>query len=451
MRIRSFRFNLQELGGALGDLGTLLPLMIALILVNGLNATLVLGGVGLLYIISGLYFRIPISVQPLKAVSLIAISLGLSATVIGAAGLLMGVILIVLSMTNLIDRVVKLFPREVVRGIQLSIGLLLLKKGIDFALGEEIFAGGVTVSSELSRVPPGILIALAGATVFVLFKFVIFRHSRRIPASLALLVFGIGTGLAFGTIPGFTFADYGFAGFTLPAANDYWLALTALVIPQLPLTLGNAVVGTRDTARAYFGEASRRVTPRALTCSMGLANIVAGALGAMPMCHGSGGVTAHYQLGARTGGSNLMIGGLILMLALVLGGAALPVLSLIPLAVLGVLLMIVGIYHAFLVSDLRTVGQLAVAATVALVTLIWGNLALGFGTGTLVYYALRIFWRTPLSWDLGWQSVNSRINVVNRQTGMTPAVLLPVGAHRGRSAGAEGSDGERHDRAEGRL
>lgn len=74
MRNNVFRFNLPELGGALGDLGTLLPLMVALILVNGLNATSVLVGVGVFYIVSGIYFRLPMPVQPLKAVAASATS-----------------------------------------------------------------------------------------------------------------------------------------------------------------------------------------------------------------------------------------------------------------------------------------------------------------------------------------------------------------------------------------
>ncbi len=144
VRVNSFRFNLQELGGALGDLGTLLPLMLALVLINGLNTTSVLVGVGLFYIGSGLYFRIPTPVQPLKAVSAIAISMGLASSVIGAAGLLMGVILLLLSLTNFIRIVVKLFPQAVVRGIQLSIGLILFKKGIELAFNKQPFINGIS-------------------------------------------------------------------------------------------------------------------------------------------------------------------------------------------------------------------------------------------------------------------------------------------------------------------
>jgi SulP family sulfate permease len=386
MPIKSFRFNIQELGGALGDVGTLLPLMVALILINGLNATLVLVLVGLFYIGSGLYFRIPTPVQPLKAVAAIAIALGLTPTVIGAAGLIMGAILLLLSLTNLIAVVTKLFPKAVVRGIQLSIGLILLKKGVELAMSEQTFISAAPVSSASGQLHIGMLLAISALLIFVLFKFVFFKRSQRFPPSLALITFGLGAGIMLGPVPGIGNFNPALSGMALPGATDLWIALTVLVIPQLPLTLGNAVVGTQDTARTYFKDQARRVSPRALTTSMGLANITAGLLGAMPMCHGSGGLTAHYKLGARTGASNLMIGGLLLALGLFLGGAALPFLSLIPLSVLGVLLGIVGIYHAFMVSDLKAKSQLAVAGTVAVVTLALGNLAFGFGAGLLLYH-----------------------------------------------------------------
>ncbi len=397
MQINSFRFNLQELGGALGDLGTLLPLMVALILVNGLNATTVLVGVGLFYIGSGLYYRIPTPVQPLKAASAIAISLGLSASVIGAAGLLMGAILLLLSLTNLIALVVKLFPHAVVRGIQLSIGLILLRKGVDLAFfGEQTFISGVSRSLGLDQFPVGALLAVSALLVFVLFKFVFFGQSQRFPPSLALLAFGLGAGVIFGHTSGLGELSPAPLAIALPTAADFWLAFIVLVIPQLPLTLGNAVVGTHDTAKVYFKERARRVSPRALTMSMGLANMAAGLFSAMPMCHGSGGLTAHYKLGARTGGANLMVGGLILTLG-IFGSAAIAFLSLIPLSVLGVLLAIVGIYHTFLIRDLKAKRQLAVAGTVAVVAIalvlldIPGNLAYGFGAGILLHYLLKLF------------------------------------------------------------
>lgn len=390
MRISSFRFNLQELGGALGDLGTLLPLMVALILINRLNPTAVLTLVGLFYIGSGLYYRVPMPVQPLKAVAAIAITLGLSASVIGAAGLIMGVILLLLSLTNLIAVVVKLFPKAVVRGIQLSIGLTLLLKGIELTFSGQTFISGAPRSFGLSQFSIGLLLAAAALLVFVLFKFVLFRNSQRFPPSLALLTFGLGSGVVFGYNPVLSNIGPALPDVTLPSAADFGTAFIVLVIPQLPLTLGNAVVGTWDTARTYFKDQAHLVKPRALTTSMGLVNILAGLIGAMPMCHGSGGLTAHYKLGARTGGANLMIGGLILAIGLVLGGAAVSFLSVIPLSILGVLLVIVGIYHATLISDMKDKRQLAVVAAVTIVTITLGSLAFGFGAGLLLYHLLKI-------------------------------------------------------------
>lgn len=390
-QVNSFRFNIQELGGALGDLGTLLPLMVALIIINGLNATSVLLGVGLFYIGSGLYYRIPTPVQPLKSVAIIAISLGLSGSVIGAAGLLMGAILLLLSLTNVITVVVKLFPRAVVRGIQLSIGLLLFRKGFELAFSEQTFINSASRSLGLDQFPVSVLLAVAALLIFILFKFVFFKQSQRFPPSLALLTFGLGAGVIFGPTPGLDRLSYPLPGIALPTAADFWLAFTVLVIPQLPLTLGNAVVGMHDTARMYFKNQAHRVSPRALTTSMGLANIAAGLFGSMPMCHGAGGLTAHYRLGARTGGANLMVGGLILTLGLLFGYTALPFLSLIPLSVLGVLLAIVGIYHSLLIRDLKAKRQLAIAGTVAVVTIASGNLAFGFGTGILLHHLLKLF------------------------------------------------------------
>lgn len=385
-RVPSFRFNIQELGGALGDLGTLLPLMVALILFNGLNATSVLVGVGLFYIVSGLYYRIPMPVQPLKAVSAIAISLGLSASVIGAAGLLMGAILLFLSLTNLVSVVVKLFPRPVVRGIQLSIGLILLRKGIELAFSRRIFISGTAASFDSGQLSTGLLLAVATVAIFIVFKFVVFKQTQHFPPSLAMLTFGLGIGVIYSPISGFDQLNHAFPSIALPSTADFWLALTVLVIAQLPLTLGNAVVGTWDTARTYFQDQARHVSPRALTTSTGLANITVGLLGGMPMCHGSGGLTAHYKLGARTGGANLMVGALLLTLGILFGSAALPLLALIPLSVLGVLLAIVGIYHALLIRDLTARTQLAVAGTVAVVTILLGNLASGFAAGIALYH-----------------------------------------------------------------
>ena len=127
---RPLRFGLAELGGALGDLGTLLPLTAGLIAVNGMEATGVFVTVGLAYVFVGLYYRLPIPVQPLKAVSAIAIATGVSGGVVSAAGPVLGVVLLALAASGLTSTLGRLFARPVVRGIQLGLGLLLVQTGL---------------------------------------------------------------------------------------------------------------------------------------------------------------------------------------------------------------------------------------------------------------------------------------------------------------------------------
>ncbi|MEK7281899.1 MAG: putative sulfate/molybdate transporter, partial [Chloroflexota bacterium] len=247
----------------MADLGTLLPLMIALVVINHLHPTPVLLVVALAYIASGLYYRIPMPVQPLKALSATAISLGLSAAVIGAAGLLTGLVLLFLSLTNLITPLVRFFPKAVIRGIQLSIGLILLRSGALLAIKPPQTAIDRTFSLGSIAVSLEAVLFIAAVALFFLF-----RKSQRFPATLAIVILGVGASIALGASPGngpSWAADRPWL--VWPQGEDFLTALVLLVIPQLPLTLGNAVVSTTQTAGDYFQDSASRVTPRALTTS----------------------------------------------------------------------------------------------------------------------------------------------------------------------------------------
>ena len=168
---KSFRFNLFELGGALGDLGILLPLVIALIALNRMDATAVFLVVGLAYIVSGFFYRLPIPVQPFKAIAAIAIAGGLSASVISAAALIMAVFLLLLAVTGAIGLVAKLFPKAIIRGLQLGVGFFLFKAGLVLVNNQQVIMGGDEQSLTLANLslPVGWLLALALGGVFVLF------------------------------------------------------------------------------------------------------------------------------------------------------------------------------------------------------------------------------------------------------------------------------------------
>ena len=205
----------------------------------------------------------------------------------------------------------------------------------------------------------------------------------RLPGTLIVLAGGVAGGLAVaGGLP-----DVGFGpqtvGLSLPGGHDFAVALTTLVLAQLPLTFGNAVVATADAERSYFGERAARVRPNRLAASIGLSNLVTGLAHGLPLCHGAGGVTAHYKLGARRA-ATASVGALYLALALVFGASLPAVLQLLLPGALAGMLLYVAIQHGVLAAQLDSALDRVIAAGVGVVTLLSGNLAIGFGAGAAV-------------------------------------------------------------------
>jgi SulP family sulfate permease len=170
------------------------------------------------------------------------------------------------------------------------------------------------------------------------------------------------------------------------------LCACALVIAQLPLTFGNSVVATADAERAYFGARAERATPNRLAASIGGWNLAAGLAGGLPVCHGAGGVTAHYKLGARTAGATLAAGALFIALALLVGDSLPALLQVLAPGALAGMLLFVAIQHAMLAASLDRVGDRLVAAGVGALTVVIGSLAIGFAVGVAAL-AARAAWR----------------------------------------------------------
>jgi SulP family sulfate permease len=154
------------------------------------------------------------------------------------------------------------------------------------------------------------------------------------------------------------------------------------------MTLGNAVFATTDLSNEYFGEASKRVTYRSLCISMALANLGSFLLGGMPMCHGAGGLAARFRFGARTAGSNLMIGIIFIFLSIFLKGHSLSIFCLLPLSALGVLLLFAGSQLTLTILDVKKRKDLFVTIMILGITLA-SNLAIGFIMGIALAYVLR--------------------------------------------------------------
>ncbi len=358
-----YRIGVGEAAGALGDLGVLVPLAAALILVNGVDAGAVLMGAGLLYLGAGLWFRVPFPVQPLKALTAIAVAKGLDPGVIHAAGIELGIVLLVISLGGLANAVARVFTKPVIRALQLGVGILLAIAAAKLvASPPSVFAG----------VPPSPLPVLLAAATFAGVAWV--AHSRHYWAALAVLAVGVAATVA-AARPHLSGPSFTLPELSLPGASAFAAAFWLLVVPQFPLTFGNAVVAVDDLAHEYFGEAARSVSPARVCVSDGLGNVVAGLIGGMPMCHGAGGLTAHIKLGARTAGMNLLLGGALVTLGVLFAPQVPVLLGLLPVWALAAFLAYAGLRHAWLASDLRG-RSLAVAVIAAGTGAAFGNLAL---------------------------------------------------------------------------
>ena len=364
------RFDAGEVSGALGDLGTFLPLLLGMASQNGLDFGASLLFAGLFNLVTGALFSIPMAVQPMKAIAAVALTQGLTAGQIVAAGASVSAIILVLGVTGLMDRAARAIPTSLVRGIQLSLGLSLVIKGAQMAAGPAAWLAW-----------DGRLAALAAAGV-ALVSF----SGRRFPS--ALILFAAGLLLAAAADP----AAVKSVGFALylphwapPTWADFRSSFVPAALPQIPLTALNSVVAVCALSVDLFPE--RPAEPKRVALSVGLMNLVGACFGAMPMCHGAGGLAGQYLFGARTNGSVLLLGAAKTLAALALGLTLIPLCRAFPHAILGVMLAASGLELALVCRDQRSRGAALSMLATAGVCLASGSAALGLAAGLIVHFA----------------------------------------------------------------
>ncbi len=390
----AFRFNRMEFAGSLGDLGTILPLALGMIMINGLQPTGVFLGFGLFYIFSGLYFRVTSPAEPMKVISAYALAAGISASQIQASCLVLFLILAILGGSKLITSIAKLIKTPVVRGVQLATGIMLVVKGIRLMTGTsplqlvQQVAEPNLIIQAIGPVPIGLIIGCGMGLIGLLLL-----DNRHLPAALVVVGGGILLGIVLGipenrqaVFPEFVLPSW--LPYGLPTMDDLSFALVVLVLPQIPMTIGNAIISNSDLSGQYFPETGKRVTYRSLCLSMALANLGSFFIGGIPMCQGAGGLASRYRFGARTGGSNLIIGTIFLILVLFLGSQITSLTQLIPFSVLGVLLIFAGLQLTLTILDLQTRKEMVVPVLMVAITLSF-NLAAGFLVGWLFDTLLR--------------------------------------------------------------
>lgn len=338
----------SETSGALGDLGTLLPYLIGILSAGILLPGPVFAGFAIAYLTVALVFRLPIPVQPMKAIGAVALAGGLGAAGIAWAGAILGVLLILFALLPDLDRLARAVPQSIIAGLQVGLGLTL-----------GLLAFSMMGENWLLALPALALLSLS------------FVWKR---GPWALIVTGIA--LVFAVLAGPQ------TPLPVPAPQTDSLAGALLlgVLPQLPLTLLNAVVLTAAISRSIYGEAAAQVTERKLALSTGILNLGLAPLGALPMCHGAGGVAAHHRFGARSYAAPLLLAGLCAAAALA-GPSILSLLAAIPLPFIGALLAWAAFDLAFSrrLIDARPDCRPVIAAT-AFGTLFFGAAA-GFIAG----------------------------------------------------------------------
>jgi hypothetical protein len=328
------RFDRNELSGAFGDMGTDLPLLVGMVLAAGLDATSVLVMFGLMQVATGIAYRMPMPVQPLKAVAALVITQKVSAGTLYGGGLAIGVTMLLLAVTGLLGWLARVVPHAVVRGLQFGLGLQLSL----LALRDMVPSGGAT-GYALAAAAFALVLALLG--------------NRRWPPAIFVVALGVAWALWFSVSPR-ALAD-GF-GFALPTPrtvgwSDVATGFVVLALPQVPLSLGNSVLATRQMAADLFPDRPP-LAVRRIGLTYAAMNLIGPWLGGVPTCHGSGGMAGHWAMGGRTGGSVVLYGAFWLVLGLFFGGAFATVVQVFPRPILGVLLVVEGLMLLQLARDL---------------------------------------------------------------------------------------------------
>ncbi len=369
------RFDRHELAGAFGDIGTDLPLLIALVATCGLDAASVCIVFGGMQIATGVFYGMPMPVQPLKAMAAIMLAKHLSAGTLAGGGLVVGVVMLVLATTGLLDWLARVVPKEVVRGIQLGLGVTLAT----LALKEYAAADGA----------PGY--ALAAVALILLMAL---RRQHRVPAPLVVMALGGVYALVRHDPVSMLSGAFGLHLPTLrvPTTDELTQGALLLALPQLPLSLGNSVIATSQTAHDLFPD--RPVSVRKIGFTYAAMNLIAPWFGGVPICHGCGGLVGFYGFGARTGGAAVLYGSMYLLLGLFFAPGFSNLVHVFPMPVLGIVLLFEAVALMMLVADVASESRtlwVALLVAAAVVGLPYGYVV-GLLAGTLMATAIRRGW-----------------------------------------------------------
>ncbi|HZU88269.1 MAG TPA: putative sulfate/molybdate transporter [Stellaceae bacterium] len=365
-----FLWTAGEVSGALGDLGTFLPHIIGAITIVKMDPTGILTSFGMFYVFSGVFYGVPMAVQPMKAASAVVLIEPMNPAAVAGAGLVIGAFFLILGLSGVVGRLARALPGSIAAGLQLGLGLSL---GV---LGLRLIETQLWLGAAIS------------AAMLALLRY------ERLPAALIAVAAGIGLGQALGLAPPFPKLDFGLhlPPLVIPSWAQIAHGTEYAVLPQIPLTLTNAIIVTAAVTRQLFPRELHPVNERNLAITTGLGNLLAAPFGGYPMCHGAGGIAGHVRFGARSATAPVLIGLAFLGLGAALGNSGYALLRTIPDAVLGSLLLFSGLELALSskISEYRR-GDLFLVLLMAAICVAL-NPAAAFAVGLPIAYALERGW-----------------------------------------------------------
>jgi MFS superfamily sulfate permease-like transporter len=290
---------------------------------------------------------------------------------IWGSGIFTGLFWLLMGLTGAITWIEKITTKPVVRGIMVGLGLSFVVEG-------------------LGMMREGPIVAVGGVILTLLLL-----NSKRFPAMLCLLAYGIVMALIqkpelFHDLSNlsvrFRFPELTFGRMSW---QDLLAGFVILGLPQAPLTLGNAIIGTVAENNEYFPD--RKVTAKTICIDHGVMNFISVFLGGIPLCHGAGGMAGHIRFGARTGGALVILGVIILFTGLFLSDSVSLIFQVFPRSILGVILFFAGVELALVVKDVKLRKQNLFVLLVTAGTAMW-NMGVAYLAGLILYYALRRRW-----------------------------------------------------------
>jgi len=381
MKIKSFDFTLRELAGSMGDYGTLFPLAIGYIAICGLNPAGFLVMMGLTNIIIGHVYKLPVPLQPMKVLAVVAIAQQWSPSMIYASGFAMGIIWLLFTVTGIMNLIARVTPHSVIRGIQVSIGVLLAITAFKM------------VSTWWSIGVVSLIVAL------------VLRKNHLAPSAIVLMFLGVAIVVIKGKINEVDYPSLNLPPLTGFSLKEVWQTLLLAGFAQIPLTATNAVLATSSLIKTYWPE--KPVSERQLSFNMGIINVIMPFFGGMPMCHGAGGLAGQHYFGARTGGAKIIEGLIEISLGVFFASSIARLFSIFPEAIIGAMMLLVGMELIKFAKDVdlnKDLIPLGATVVISLAT----TMAYGFLGGLIAYYSIQFIFKKIKSLTILFKLVDGK-------------------------------------------